>query len=109
MIWQSMETYKINNILECMKSNYNLDSNHIYVIGTSLGYYETLHFVSTSYNKITAIMTIHQGTTLTSYDDVKNIHPWILHGYKDTDMPFKHTQSVVDNLKSQDKDRCLRY
>ncbi len=100
---------KLNEILEYMKTNYNVDSTRVYVLGMSLGGYGTMDFVGTYPEKIAAAMALCGGCSLKDVQGLGKVPLWIMHGTGDRAVSVKQSQRVVDALKDAHNDKLLRY
>lgn len=100
---------KLNRLLEWMKSNYNVDSTRVYVIGMSLGGYGTMDFANAYPEKIAAGIAMCGGCTSNSPDNLGRLPFWIMHGTADRAVPITASKKVVEYLQNKGTTDLLRY
>lgn len=100
---------KLLRMLDWMIANYDVDPTRVYVIGMSLGGYGVIDFVGTYPNRIAAAMALCGGGTLKSYDGLRKVPLWIIHGTADRAVPVTASRSVVAAMKACGDVPLLRY
>lgn len=98
-IWE-MQFKALKDLLNEMESNYNIDSERIYLTGYSMGGYGTWNFAILNPERFTAIVPISGGAISPKKAlRLKNVPIWVAHGDSDTDVQFEESKRIVDCLK----------
>jgi len=95
----SWNPQKIMSIIEWAESNYNIDSNRIYVLGMSLGGYGTLDMAATYPDRIAAAMALCGGATVRDLSGLNRLPLWIMHGTADKAVAVGCSDAVVSSIK----------
>ena len=94
-------TDDLNLLLEYLKENHQIDEDRIYLAGYSMGGYGTWAWASACPKIFAAIAPIAGGGDPKKAGALKHLPIWVFHGEKDTTVPHKRSQDMVDALKSK--------
>jgi len=86
-------------LLEYVKKNYKIDEDRVYLAGYSMGGYGTWACAAAYPKTFAAIAPIAGGGDPRKADAIKHLPIWVFHGRKDTRVPHKRSQEMVDALK----------
>lgn len=95
---------KIMDVLAYVKSEFNVDSTRVYVMGMSLGGYGTADFAATYPDDIAAAIAICGGTTLSSLDNLNKLPFWVVHGTGDRAVSVRQSDLMVEAMKIADEE-----
>ena len=98
---QTQSTWKAEKVWEVydwVKSNYNVDTCRLYVLGMSLGGYGTINFTATYPDKVAAAMALCGGASIDELCGLTEVPLWIIHGTADKDVPIKYSEKVVNTM-----------
>lgn len=90
---------KVNMLVDWVIDRYPVDPKRIYVIGMSMGGYGTVDYVGTYPDRIAAAMAICGGGSLRSYEGLRKVPLWILHGTADRAVPIEESRKVIAGMK----------
>lgn len=90
---------KVDKVVSWVCRKYPVDTNRIYVIGMSMGGYGTIDYVGSYPDKIAAAMAICGGGDLKSYEGLRKVPLWILHGTADNAVPIAESEKVIKGMK----------
>lgn len=93
---------KVDKVVSWVCRKYPVDTNRIYVIGMSMGGYGTIDYAGTYPEKIAAAMAVCGGGSLKSYDGLRKVPLWILHGTADRAVPIAESEKVVKEVRSDE-------
>ena len=85
-------------LLKDVQKKYNVDKNHIYLTGNSMGGYATWTLAMELPNKFAAIVPISGGGATKKVQRIKDLPVWVFHGAKDTVVNISESQEMVDAL-----------
>lgn len=98
---QTQNTWKPDKVWEVydwVKTNYNVDTCRLYVLGMSLGGYGTINFTATYPDKVAAAMALCGGASIDELCGLTEVPLWIIHGTADKDVPIKYSEKVVNTM-----------
>ena len=90
----------LDTLLNEVTSKYNVDQDRIIVTGLSMGGFGTWNLAMEFPNRFAAIAPICGGGTPFRARRIRHIPTWVFHGAKDTAVPLKASQDMVDALKA---------
>jgi predicted peptidase len=91
----------VNLLLEYVKKNYKIDEDRVYLAGYSMGGYGTWACATAYPKTFAAIAPIAGGGDPRKAEAIKHLPIWVFHGRKDTRVPHKKSQDMVEALKSK--------
>ena len=94
---------KIMKIVEWVESNYDVDSERIYVLGMSLGGYGTIDFAATYPDRVAAAIAMCGGGTSRDLANLNEVPLWIVHGTADAAVSISQSDRVVAAMKEGDE------
>ena len=97
---KSWEPNKILSVLKYVQSQYQTDTNRVYVAGMSLGGYGTLHFAGEYPEIVTAAVALCGGGKPSDGCDLACVPLWIQHGNADTAVPISESEKVVKAIRA---------
>ena len=101
---------KLMNIVEwASRTNQNLDTTRIYVIGMSLGGYGALDLPAAYPQRIAASVSICGGATTKDIQNLNEVPLWIFHGTADVAVPISCSDRVVAAMKRKTSPTRLIY
>lgn len=106
---KSWEPDKIKNVLDYVQSQYNTDSNRVYVTGMSLGGYGTLHFAGAYPELVTAAVALCGGGNVNDGCNLAEVPLWIQHGNRDEAVPISESEKIVKAIKACNGGTNLKY
>jgi poly(3-hydroxybutyrate) depolymerase len=89
---------RIMNVLNWVQSNYQTDTNRVYVAGMSLGGYGTMDFAGTYPDRVTAAAALCGGGTPKLACNLAKVPLWVMHGTADRAVPLSESQKMVDAI-----------
>jgi len=87
-------------LLEYLKKNYKIDEDRVYLAGYSMGGFGTWACAAAEPKTFAAIAPIAGGGDPRTAEKIKHLPIWVFHGQKDTTVPHKRSQDMVDALKT---------
>lgn len=93
---------KIMSVVDHVKSQNNIDTTRIYVVGMSLGGYGTIDFTAAYPERIAAAIAICGGGTSSKLADLNKVPLWIVHGTADRAVSVAQSDNVVTAMKLAD-------
>ena len=100
---------KLLTLLEDIQSQYQTDTNRVYVCGMSLGGYGTLHFIGEHPDKLTAGVALCGGGKSSDACNLSKVPLWIQHGTADKPVPVSESRNIVKAIKACDGGKNLIY
>jgi predicted peptidase len=97
--WMKDEKH-ILDILEATKKDYKVDANRLYCTGLSMGGYGTWMLAAKHPKLFAAIAPVCGGGNPADAEKLKDIPIWNFHGDKDTAVPIKRSQEMIDAIKA---------
>jgi len=91
----------LNLLVEYLKENYRIDENRIYLAGYSMGGFGTWACATAYPKTFAAIAPIAGGGDPRSAEAIRHLPIWVFHGQKDTRVPHKRSEDMVEALKSK--------
>ncbi len=89
----------LNNLLDEIISKYRIDKDRIYVTGLSMGGFGTWSLACEYPDRFAAIAPICGKGSPGEAGKIKHLPVWVFHGAKDTVVPIKNSEEMVDALK----------
>jgi len=90
----------VHLLVEYLKKNHRIDENRIYLAGYSMGGFGTWACAVAYPKTFAAIAPIAGGGNPRKAEAIKHLPVWVFHGKKDTRVPYKRSQDMVQALKS---------
>jgi predicted peptidase len=90
---------ELSTLLDEVIERYSVDTERVYLTGLSMGGYGTWHMSMLYPDKFAAIAPICGGGNPRLTYLIKDIPIWTFHGAKDTTVPIKETEDMVNALK----------
>jgi predicted peptidase len=90
---------KILSVLNYVQSQYETDSNRVYVVGMSLGGYGTLNFTGKYPEKVAAAVALCGGGNPSDGCRLAEVPLWIQHGKLDQAVPISESEKVVTAIR----------
>ena len=90
----------VNLLVEYLKKNHKVDENRIYLAGYSMGAFGTWACAVSYPKTFAAIATVAGGGDPRTAGTIKHLPIWVFHGKKDTRVPHKSSEDMVEALKS---------
>jgi predicted peptidase len=107
-IWE-MKFNLLSDLLDKIESNYNIDSDRIYLTGYSLGGYGAWDFAILKPERFAAIAPISGGAISPQRAQRLNKLPiWVAHGDSDNIVPIEESKRIVDSLKTHNTNIIFR-
>ena len=96
----------VNSALAQTVSEFNADTNRIYLIGVSMGGYGVWHFAAAYPQKFAALVSICGGSSIQTGDrfaplarKVSTTPAWLFHGADDPIVPVTESRQIAEALK----------
>ena|GEM_PF-471970 len=89
----------LNSLLDEILAKYNVDPDRVYLTGLSMGGYGTWLWAAANPERFAAIAPICGGGNVADASKLKDLPIWVFHGAKDSVVPLKRSQEMVDALK----------
>jgi len=86
-------------LLDEITAKYKIDQDRIYLTGLSMGGFGTWSLAAYAPDRFAAIVPICGGGEASSARRVTHLPIWVFHGAKDTSVPLKRSEEMVDALK----------
>jgi len=93
---------KLLILLQDIQSQYETDTNRVYVCGMSMGGYGTLHFIGKHPDKLTAGVALCGGGKSSDACNLSKVPLWIQHGTADKPVPVSESRKIVKAIKACD-------
>ena len=106
---KSWEPAKIKNTLDYVRSQYQTDTNSVYVAGMSLGGYGTLRFTGAYPEVVTAAVALCGGGNTSDGCDLASVPLWIQHGNADRAVPISESEKIVRAINDCNGGENLKY
>ncbi len=90
---------KVMDIVEWVRTQHNVDSTRVYVLGMSLGGYGTIDLVATYPERIAAAIAICGGGWVKTLGNLNKVPLWIVHGTADNLVSVRESDKVVQAMK----------
>src|SRR5687768_2119160 len=90
----------LDTLLNEVTAKYAVDLDRIIVTGLSMGGFGTWNLAMEFPNRFAAIAPICGGGVAARARRIRHIPTWVFHGAKDTAVPLKASQDMVDALKA---------
>jgi predicted peptidase len=97
--WWDNET--ILTLLDEITAHYRIDRDRIYLTGLSMGGFGTWSLAIQEPHKFAAIAPICGGGQSLLTARIKHLPTWVFHGAKDSVVPLKDSEDMVNALKNQ--------
>lgn len=86
-------------LLDDVEKQYKVDKDRVYVTGLSMGGYGTWSLAAAAPGRFAAIAPICGGGNPRTAEKLKGLPIWVFHGAKDTAVPLKRSEDMVQALK----------
>jgi predicted esterase len=99
--WQDLISPRLAISLEVLDSlikNCNIDTNRLYVYGTSMGGYGTFEVLHRYPKKFAAAMVLCGGGNPATAPEVMQTPLWIFHGSLDSNVPISESRDLYDQM-----------
>ena len=90
----------LNALVDSVIKQYRVDKRRVYVTGLSMGGYGTWALAAAYPEKFAALAPICGGGNPADADKLAKLPIWVFHGAKDTTVPFKRSEEMVEALKA---------
>jgi predicted peptidase len=90
----------LNALLDDVIANYRVDKDRVYLTGLSMGGYGTWALAAAHPEKFAAIAPICGGGNPADAKRLAPIPTWVFHGAKDTTVPLKRSEEMVEAIKA---------
>ncbi|MCK5175736.1 MAG: prolyl oligopeptidase family serine peptidase [Planctomycetes bacterium] len=97
--WWPAEEELLINLLDSIIEKYDVDPDRVYLTGLSMGGYGTWHLGCAYPDRFAAIVPICGGGSKILACKLKYVPVWAFHGAKDSTVPLRESQDMVDRLK----------
>lgn len=98
--WWPNEVDMLINLLDDVVARYDVDTERIYLTGLSMGGYGTWRLACEYPERFAAIAPICGGGISALADRLKDVPVWAFHGAKDSVVPLKESEDMVNALKA---------
>ena len=103
--WWTSELRVLNALLDEIIEKYSVDTKRIYLTGLSMGGFGTWSLATMQPERFAAIAPIcGGGEPRWAARSLKDVPVWVFHGAKDTVVPPKRSEEMVEALKAQGGD-----
>jgi predicted peptidase len=103
--WTSdREIATLDGLLDNLEARYRIDKDRVYATGLSMGGMGTWRLAVEFPDRFAAIVPMSGGGDPAKAKTIAHIPTWVFHGMKDTTVPFKASQDMVDALKAAGAD-----
>ena len=90
----------LNALLDSVIKEYHVDKDRVYVTGLSMGGYGTWALAAAHPEKFAALAPICGGGSPADAGKLAKLPIWVFHGAKDTTVPPKRSEEMVEALKA---------
>jgi len=90
----------LNGLLDALIKEYRVDKDRVYLTGLSMGGYGTWTLAAAYPEKFAAIAPICGGGNPADASKLAKLPTWVFHGAKDTSVPLKRSEEMVEALKA---------
>ena len=94
----------LNALLDSVIKKYRVDKDHVYLTGLSMGGYGTWALAAAHPEKFAALAPICGGGNPKAGGKLAQLPIWVFHGAKETTVPPKHSEEMVEALKAANGD-----
>lgn len=94
------DPHVLNALLDSVIKKYRVDKNRVYVTGLSMGGYGTWALAAAYPGKFAALAPICGGGNPADADKLAHLPVWVFHGAKDTTVPSKRSEEMVEALRA---------
>jgi predicted peptidase len=98
------EVDDLNLLLDYVQKNYKVDKSRIYLTGLSMGGFGSWAWVANNPDIFAAVVPICGGGDPKNAKKYGKLPIWAFHGDKDTAVPLKKSQEMVDAINKVDGD-----
>lgn len=95
---------EVLNLLNYVQTNYDIDPSRMLVTGYSLGAIGTWRLAAHHQDKFTAALPVSANPPEYVIDTDWHLPIYVIHGQQDQYFPIRHTQMIVDQLRSNGGD-----
>ncbi|MCL5096415.1 MAG: prolyl oligopeptidase family serine peptidase [Candidatus Omnitrophica bacterium] len=92
----------LNALLDSVIEQYRVDKDRVYLTGLSMGGFGTWSLAAAHPEKFAAIAPICGGGNPADAKKLAKLPIWVFHGAKDTTVPIKRSEEMVDAIKAED-------
>ncbi len=99
--WQEELTPHIELTLELvdsMISEFSIDTNRLYIYGTSMGGFGTLNVLYHQPGRYAAAMVLCGGGNPETWEEVSQTPVWFFHGTEDASVPIEYSRDLYDTM-----------
>lgn len=97
--WWTEQIDALTALLDDVQTRYAVDVNRVYLTGLSMGGFGSWALGCRYPNRFAAIVPICGGGEWFLAERLKNVPVWAFHGAKDSVVPLRQSQEMVDALK----------
>ena len=97
--WWGQHVDALNGLLDETLANYKVDERRVYLTGLSMGGYGTWAWSTAYPERFAAIAPVCGGGNPAKAVALRNMPTWVFHGARDTVVPLKRSQEMVDAMK----------
>ncbi len=105
--WWTHMTAHVIALVDDIIENYDVDEDHVYLTGLSMGGYGTWAIAGTYPEHFAAIAPICGGGIRHAAFNLKNVPVWAFHGEQDPIVPIERSREMVDAVKQVGGDAKL--
>jgi pimeloyl-ACP methyl ester carboxylesterase len=87
------------DLLNALKTEYNIDPDRVYVAGHSLGGYGTWHFIETRPDEFAAAIPLSGAGDPALAKNMVNVPIWAFHGETDRNVPVEGSRDVINAIR----------
>lgn len=99
--WWTTKTEVLINLLDDITARYDVDTERIYLTGLSMGGYGSWALASEYPDRFAAVVPICGGGNRMMSLTLKDVPIWAFHGAKDSVVPLKESQELVDAINAR--------
>lgn len=97
--WWTEQIDALTALLDDVQARYAVDTNRVYLTGLSMGGFGSWAMGCRYPNRFAAVVPICGGGEWFLAERLKNVPVWAFHGAKDSVVPLRESQEMVDSLK----------
>ncbi|MBN1899691.1 prolyl oligopeptidase family serine peptidase [Candidatus Sumerlaeota bacterium] len=101
---KDIEILTLNALLDHIISQYRIDEDRVYLTGLSMGGHGTWRLAMEYPERFAAIAPICGGGNPQKAERIRHLPVWVFHGAKDTVVPLKRSEEMVEALEKLDAD-----